>query len=87
MGARGLGGRLDEGAHEVDVVVVVLALEHGGETLEAHAGVDRGARQRDALLLGHLLELHEDQVPDLDEAVAVRSGLPGGPPAISAPWS
>ena len=28
----------------------------------------------DALVLGHLLELHEDQVPDLDEAVAVLVG-------------
>ena len=30
-----------------------------------------GLRQVDALAAGELLELHEDEVPDLDEAVAV----------------
>ena len=69
--ARGLGGRQDQRPHQVDVVIVVLALQHGGEPLQPHAGVDGGAGQRDALLRRHLLELHEDQVPDLDEAVAV----------------
>jgi hypothetical protein len=34
-----------------------------------------------------LLELHEDVVPDLDEAVAVLVGLPGGPPPDRGPWS
>ena len=71
----GHAGRLDRGGdqrpEEVDVVVVVDALEHRGDPLEPHAGVDRRPRQVDALAAGQLLELHEDQVPDLDEAVAV----------------
>jgi hypothetical protein len=37
-------------------------------------------------LPSQLLELHEHEVPDLDEAVAVRSGEPGGRPDLS-PWS
>src|SRR5580704_19649729 len=49
----------------------VDALEDGGHPLQPHAGVDRGARQRLALLLRHLLELHEDEVPELEESVAV----------------
>ena len=65
---------LDQGPEQVDVVVVVLVLQDGREALQAHAGVDRGLGQRDALFLGHLLELHEDQVPDLDEPVAVLVG-------------
>ncbi len=71
MGPRRLGGGQDQGPHQVDVVIVVLALQHRGQALQPHAGVDGGPRQRDALLLGQLLELHEDQVPDLDEAVAI----------------
>ena len=37
---------LDEILEEIDVVVVVLALQHCRDTLETHAGVDRGSRQR-----------------------------------------
>ena len=66
--ARGADQRLEQ----VDVVVVVLALEHRGDALEAHAGVDRRPRQAGAPAIRRLLILHEDEVPDLDEAVAVR---------------
>src|SRR3546814_12844797 len=58
--------------------MVVLALEHGGEALQAHAGVDRRLRQADALVARHLLKLHEDEVPDLDEAIAVLLRAAGG---------
>ena len=34
------------GDEQVDVVIVVLALQDGGDALEPHAGVDRGLRQR-----------------------------------------
>ena len=61
----------DQRLEQVDVVVVVYALQHGGDALEAHAGVDRGFRQVDALAGRELLVLHEDEIPDLDEAVAV----------------
>jgi hypothetical protein len=76
---RGGGRRLDERAERVGVVVVVHALKDGGDALEAHAGVDRGLGERDALIRRHLLELHEDEVPDLDEAVAVGVGAAGRP--------
>ncbi len=64
----------DDGAEQIDLVVVVGALQHRSDALQPHAGVDRGPRQRDALAGRHLLELHEHQVPDLDEAVAVGLG-------------
>ena len=67
----------DDRAEEVDLVIVVGALQHGGDALEPHAGVDGGARQVDALAAGLLLKLHEHQVPDLDEAVAVGVGRAG----------
>ena len=74
VGVGGIGRGLDQRAHQVDVVIVVLALQHGGEAFQPHAGVDAGPRQGDALGLGHLLELHEHEIPDLDEAVAIGVG-------------
>ena len=62
---------LDQRAEQIDLVIVVRALQHGGDALEPHAGIDRRPRQVDALAAGKLLVLHEDEVPDLDEAVAV----------------
>ncbi len=61
----------DEMAEDVDVIIVVDALEHRGDALEPHAGVDRGRGQRHARAVGPLVVLHEDEIPDLDIAVAV----------------
>ena len=72
-----VGAGADQRAKEVDVVVVVHALQDGGDALEPHAGVDRGARQVDALAARQRLELHEHEVPDLDEPVAVGVGRAG----------
>ncbi len=77
--ARRLGRGEDEGAQHVGVVIVVLALQHGGDALQSHAGVDRRARQIGARAVGALLELHEDEVPDLGEAVAIGIGAAGRP--------
>ncbi len=76
-----VGAGPDESAKQVDVVVVVHALQHGGDALEPHAGVDRRPRQVDPLAAGQGLKLHEHKIPDLDEAVAVsvrRAGRPAG---------
>lgn len=77
----------DQRLESVGVVIVVHALEHGGDPLDTHAGINRGLGQVDAGTVGLLLVLHEDEVPDLDEAVAVLIGLPGGPPKMWSPWS
>ena len=69
-----VGRGLDQRPHQVGVEVVVLALQHRADALEPHAGVDRGAGQRVAGPVLVLLELHEDEVPDLDEPVAVLVG-------------
>ena len=71
----------NDGGEEIDGVIVVRALHHRGDALEAHAGVDRGPRQVDALAAGQLLVLHKDEVPDLDETVALgvrRARRPAG---------
>ena len=72
-----LDARGDQVPEQVGFVIVVSALKDRGDALEAHAGVDRGAGQVDPLLRRDLLELHEHQVPDFDEAVAVLIGAAG----------
>ena len=78
--ARGFGRGQDQSPEEVDVVIVVLALQDRGDAFEPHAGIDRGTRQRDPLTRAHLVELREDEVPDFDEAVALRIGTSRGAP-------
>ncbi|SBT10051.1 hypothetical protein PROAA_370005 [Candidatus Propionivibrio aalborgensis] len=67
------GGR-NQALEKVDVVVAVHVLQHGGDTLQPHAGVNRGFGQEmhDAVLVA--IELHEDVIPDLDVTVAVFIG-------------
>ena len=59
-----VGAGADQRAQQIDVVIVVHALQHRGDALEPHAGVDRGARQIDALAARQRLELHEDEIPE-----------------------
>ncbi len=73
--------RLDQCPHQVGVIDIMLALKDRADPLEPHAGVDRGFRQVRAAAVLELLELHEDQVPDLDKPVAIlirATGRPAG---------
>ena len=63
---------LDDRADQVGIVVRDLALQDRGDALQAHAGIDGGPRQRRQLARKIAVVLHEDQVPDLDEAAAAR---------------
>ena len=89
IGAGGMGAGLDQAAHQVGVVVVVLALQQRADPLQPHAGVDRLHVQRHAAAaVGELLVLHEDVVPDLDEPVAVLvRRCRAGRPRSMGPWS
>ena len=64
----------DERPERVRVVVVVLPLQDGCEPLEAQAGVDRRPRQRRPRPRRVLIVLHEHEIPDLDEPVAILLG-------------
>lgn len=68
-------GRLDGGGNQrpeqVRIIIVVLALQQRRNALQTHAGIDRRTRQVDTLFLRQLLILHEDEVPDFDETVAI----------------
>ena len=61
----------DDVAEQVHIVIVGDALHDGGDALQPHAGVDRGLGQVEAGVGVHLLELHEDQVPEFQETVAI----------------
>ena len=74
VGRGGMGRGHDQRAHQICVVVVMLALQEGADPLQPHAGVDALHLQRDQTAIGELLVLHENVVPDLDEAVAVLIG-------------
>src|ERR1700733_48159 len=47
------------------------ALQDRRHAFESHAGIDRGTRQRIANPALKLLELHEDEIPEFEEAVAI----------------
>src|SRR5262249_19718295 len=68
------GGVFDDGADEIGLVVAELALEYGGSALQTHAGIDRGPGKRGQLAGGVAIVLHEDEVPDFDEASAAVLG-------------
>ena len=73
-------GLVDHGLKGVDLPVALVSLYDGSETLETHAGVDRGPRQvplLDASSLFESLVLHEDEVPDLHEPSCVLTEAPG----------
>ena len=70
----------DQRAEQVGVEVRALPLDDGGDALEPHAGVDRGPRQGVEPSRCVPVELHEDQVPDLEPAVALALGPETPPP-------
>ena len=74
----------DQALEQVDFIVGVHALQHGGDAFQAHAGIDTGTRQARHVAGGVALELHEHQVPDLDVAVAVFLGRSGAAPHVRA---
>jgi hypothetical protein len=57
--------------HGVDEEQIVHALHHAGQALEAHAGVDVLLVERRVVAVAVVVKLGENEVPDLDEAVAV----------------
>ena len=67
----GVSTGLDQAAHEVGVVVVVLALQERADAFQPHAGVDRLHVEVTHCAVFELFVLHEDEVPDLDKPVAV----------------
>ena len=78
-------GHLDERGEQIGVVVVELALDHRGDALEAHAGVDAGRGQGSERARRVAVELHEDEVPDLEIPVALARDAEAGAARATSP--
>ena len=74
VGIGEVGNGADQRDKEIDVVIVVVALQHGRDALQPRAGVDRRFRQRDAAAVRQLLELHAAYMAVRD---ALKRSLPG----------
>ncbi len=70
----------DQRGEEVGVVVRHPSLQDRGDALEPHAGVDGRPGQRRQRAGGVAVVLHEDQVPDLQPAVALACRTEAGAP-------
>ena len=68
------GGGFEQVFKQIDFIVAVHMLHHGGHALQTHAGIHRGFGQRVHIARFVAVELHEYVVPDFDKAVAVFFG-------------
>ena len=64
------GELIDDWTEEIGVVDRLHPLKYCRQPLQPHAGVDVGLLERRARPVGILEILHEDEIPDLQEAVA-----------------
>ena len=75
--AGGFFGSANQRTEEIGVIIGFCALEDSGHTLKAHAGVDGGSGERRAIAGTYLVILHEYEVPEFEEPVAVFIGRTG----------
>src|SRR5438445_8075650 len=66
--ANGFLHRLDERPKKIVVEIVGFALHESGDALQTSAGIDRRFGQRNKLPVRLLVELHEDEIPELEES-------------------
>ena len=69
---------VEDPAHAVHLEHIVHALHHTRQPFQTHAGVDVLMLQLRIGAVAHVVELGEDVVPDLHEAVAVAAGAAVG---------
>ena len=69
--SRQLSGSLNQTLEQIDFINGMNALHHSSNTFQTHSGVDRWPRQWCQLSVSRPIELHENEVPDLDVPVTV----------------
>ena len=73
----------DETAQNIGLVDCIHTLHDHGHALESHPGIDARPRKRRLLSIRRLAELHEDKIPELEEALPVlHVGLSKGVPPV-----
>ena len=68
---RELCRNFDQMLKQIDFIVRVDVLQHRRQSFQAHASVDARRGQRRQRAIGRAIELHENEIPDFDEAIAV----------------
>ena len=71
VAADDLGDAIEHRREEVGVVVGIRTLKHRGNSLESETCIDRRGRKRSELARGVTIELHEHQVPELDDDAGI----------------
>ena len=72
--ARCISAGFDQRAHQIRIIIIMLALQQRRNPLKPHPGINRLLIQRRHRSIFELFILHEDQVPDLDKTVTVFFG-------------
>ena len=71
INARGMSRRFDKCLEQISIVIVMAALKQRANALKSHARINRLHVEIAHRAVLKLLVLHENNVPDLDKAVAV----------------
>ena len=58
---------LDERLKQIDVIIALFSLQGHGQAFQAHARVDVGGGKWHQTAIRLAVELHEHQVPNLDD--------------------
>ena len=66
-----IGARLNQGAHQISVIIVVFALQKRTNAFKPHPCVDGLLFQIDHTAVFEFFVLHENEVPDFNESVPI----------------
>ena len=78
LNVSGFLDRLHYIAYSIDLEKVVYALHKASKTLKSHTGVDIGFCEACIVIVTVVIELSENEVPELHKAVAIASRLTVG---------
>merc|ERR1711879_288541 len=71
LATRDVTSRFEQSLKQIDFVIAVHTLQDGRDTLQAHARINRWLRQRHHVTVRLTIKLHENVVPDFNEAIAI----------------
>ena len=66
-----LGRGLNQILKQINLIIVMGAMQHRHHPFQTHAGIDTGLRQIQASTIGLLIILHEYQIPNFNKPVTI----------------